>query len=463
MMHKSLFFRLMGAFALVILAGVVVITFIANQTTVNEFQQYMFRGQMVRLDDIARDLAQYYRTRGSWDGVDTVLRDASAGMVPVPQNGAMMGGMMGMSSGGLWVADVGGNIVAASDGSRIGQSLATGERTDATAIQVNGQPVGWLIADPQMMHGMTDSAAQEFLARVNRSILLAAAAAGLIALVLGFVLFRQITAPLNGLAAASDRIAAGDLIARAPVQGDDEIARVARSFNSMADNLARSETARRNMLADIAHELRNPIGVISSHLEAMMDGIFPMNQEQITSLHDETLLLSRLVGDLRELALADAGQLTLNRAPTDLVALVERTVSALQTQAKDQQITLTAELANDLPKLNLDAQRIEQVLRNLLSNALRYTPAQGAVTIMLTCEKNFAQVTVSDTGTGIASDALPHVFERFWRGDKSRSRVQGSTGLGLAIAKQWIEAHGGQIGVESVVNEGARFWFKLPL
>ncbi len=468
MIRKSLFFRLMGAFALVILAGVVVVTFIANQTTTNEFQQYMFRGQMVQLGDLAGELANYYRARGSWEGVNNALRDVSSSMMGgAPNNGAMMGGSpnngaMGMSSGGLWLADTRGKIIGSFDNSRVGETITPAERADATPVQVDGQTVGLLIADPQMMHGTTDAAAQDFLAQVNRSILLAGIAAAAIALVLGFILFRQITAPLNSLASASEKIAAGDLTARSPVRGDDEIARVGRSFNAMADNLARSETARRNMLADIAHELRNPIGVISSHLEAMMDGVFPMDVEQVASLHDETLLLARLVCDLRELALADAGQLTLNRVPTDLAVLIERTVSAFQPLANEQQIALTTELEKNLPAQNLDAQRIEQVLRNLLSNALRYTPAQGAVRVTLIREKKFARVDVRDTGTGIAPDDLPYVFERFWRGDKSRSRAQGSTGLGLAIAKQWVEQHGGQIGVYSELNQGAVFWFTLP-
>lgn len=468
MIRNSLFFRLMGAFALVILAGVVVVTFIANQTTTNEFQQYMFRGQMVQLGDLAGELANYYRARGSWDGVNNALRDVSNSMMGgSPNNGAMMGapnnGAMGMSSGGLWLADTRGSIIGSSDNSRVGETITPAERADATPIQVDGQTVGLLIADPQMMHGITDNAAQEFLARVNRSILLAASAAALIALLLGFILFRQITAPLNSLASASEKIAAGDLTARSPVRGDDEIARVGRSFNAMADNLARSETARRNMLADIAHELRNPIGVIQSHLEAMQDGVFPLDRDQVDSLHEETLLLSRLVGDLRELALADAGQLALNRAPTDLRALIERVVNAFQAQANEREITLTASVPENIPPLNIDAQRIEQVLRNLLSNALRYTLANGVVMVTATQEKNLARVQVHDSGTGIAPEGLPHVFERFWRGDKARSRTQGSTGLGLAIAKQLVEAHGGQIGVESNVGKGTTFWFTLPI
>jgi signal transduction histidine kinase len=461
MRRPSLFVRLMGSFALVILVGIVVVSVFANQVTTNDFRQFMFQGKMVRVQDLADQLGAYYRARGGWEGVDGLF--VQSGLVDRWMGGMMDQNMMGATpSGHVVLADARGIVIADTLPGHVGEQATTLLLASGMPVRVNGQTVGTLVVEGDVMNSAFDAPAQEFLNRVNRSLLLAGLAAGIIALVLGFILFRQITAPLNTLADASEKIAAGDLTARAQVHGNDEIARVSRSFNAMAGNLARSESARRNMLADIAHELRNPIGVIQSHLEALMDGVFPMNVQQVASLHDETLLLSRLVGDLRELALADAGQLTLNRAPTDLAALVERTVAVFQPQANEQQIVLTTNLTNDLPTLNLDAQRIEQVLRNLLSNALRYTPAQGTVSVTLTRETNFARVEVRDTGTGIAPDALPQVFERFWRGDKSRSRAQGNTGLGLAITKQWVEAHGGQIGVESAVNEGTTFWFTLP-
>jgi signal transduction histidine kinase len=466
MTRPSLFVRLMGAFVLVILVAIVVVSVIVNQTTTNEFRQFMFQGAMVRMQDLTAQLAAYYRARGSWDGVEALFAQGGQvyGSMSEMMSRGMMGGMMSASaSSHVMLADARGIVIADTLPGHTGATVSPTLLATGTPIQVNGQTVGTLVVEGDMMNGFDDPAAQAFLNQVNRSLLLAGLAAGLIALALGFVLFRQITAPLNALANASDQIAAGDLHARADARGNDEIARVARSFNAMADHLARSETARRNMLADIAHELRNPIGVISSHLEAMMDGVFPLNPEQIASLHDETLLLARLVADLRELALADAGQLTLTRGSTDLGALVERAIAAFQVQAAEHQVTLTAQIGANIPLVNLDAQRIEQVLRNLLSNALRYTPPHGAVSVQLTREGNFARVQVRDTGAGIAPEDLPHVFERFWRADKSRSRAQGSVGLGLAIAKQWVEAHGGQIGVTSVPQQGSTFWFTLPL
>jgi signal transduction histidine kinase len=459
---KSLFFRLMGAFALVIVVGIAIVFVIANQTTTREFQSFMFRGQMVNSQDLVNQLANYYRTRGSWDGVSALLGRGGNG----PGPGGMMGGGMtgsGMMAGtDLRLADARGIVVAATDPANLGQTLAPAELAQGAPVRVNGQTVGTLLVAGGVMDSFADPAAQDFIGEVNRSLLLAGLVAGLIALGLGFLLFRQITSPLAALASASTHLAAGDLNARAAVRGDDEIAQVARSFNAMADNLARSETARRHLLADVAHELRNPIGVLQSHLEAILDGVFPASPEQIASLHDETRYLTRLVDDLRELAVAEAGQLRLARQPTDLSALVARTVEAFQAQAAEQQLALTSELAPNLPPLDIDPQRIEQVLRNLISNGLRYTPAGGAVRVRLTRADAFARVEVSDTGAGLPAEALPHVFERFWRGDKSRERAQGGTGLGLAIAKQWIAAHGGQIGVTSEVGKGTIFWFTLP-
>jgi signal transduction histidine kinase len=292
-------------------------------------------------------------------------------------------------------------------------------------------------------------------------------------LVFGFLLFYQITSPLNALTTAARQIAAGDFTARVANPRDDEIGQVGRAFNAMAEGLAQSEGARRNMIADIAHELRNPLGVIQGQLEGMLDGVFPTTSEQIASLYDETLLLARLVGDLRDLALADAGQLQIARQPTDLRALIEKTASAFTLQADEKNIARTTKIADNLPRVNIDAQRIEQVLRNLIGNALRHTPEDGAVSVECTVHSGqsvvkdqsspYVLVRVTDTGLGIACEDLPHVFERFWRGDKARVRAGGGAGLGLAIAKQLIASHGGMIGVESDVGRGATFWFTLPV
>ena len=467
---RSLLFRLMAAFALVVLASIAIIFVIANQTTTNEFRSYMFGGNSAQVDAIAQQLAAYYAGRGSWEGVDVLFGSTA-------QPGIGMGSMMGagprarggigigagmMTGAQFSVVDVHGIVVASRDGTGIGQQVPSADLARGTPIQVEGQTVGTLIQQTAAATAF-DAAQQAFLDRVNLSILLAGIVGAAIAGALGFVLFRQITAPLDALAAASTKIASGDLSARVASPANDEIGQVGSALNAMADSLKKSEGARRNMIADIAHELRNPLGVIQGQLEGMIDGVFPTSPEQIASVHDETLLLARLVDDLRDLALADAGQLRISRQPTDLRALIDKTVVAFSLQAAEKNIALKTQLAPELPTMNIDAQRIEQVLRNLIGNALRHTPDGGVVSVQCSVNGDQSSVTVrvSDTGTGIPAEDLPYVFERFWRGDRSRSRAGGGAGLGLAIAKQLISAHGGTIGAESEPGRGATFWFTL--
>jgi two-component system OmpR family sensor kinase len=490
---KSLFARLMFAFALVILITVAIIFVIVNQTTTNEFRAYTFRGGQTSLDSIANELGAYYAARGSWQGVEQYFAQMYG------TGGGRGRGTPALAGITLSLADASGTIIASRDSAQVGHKVTSAQLAASVPIRVSGQSVGALLAASQNL-ATFDAQQQEFLWRVNVSSLLAGGVAGVLALTLGFFLFYQITAPLHALTTAARKIAVGDFSVRLASSRDDELGQVSRAFNAMAEALAHSETARRHMLADIAHELRNPLGILQGQLEAMLDGVFPLSNEQIASLYDETLLLARLVNDLRDLALADAGELQITRQPTDLGALIEKTMSAFTWQANEKQITLTLTCANDLPRVNIDAQRIEQVLRNLMSNALRHTPAGGAVRIECAeiksqksesrgqraesrgqraedrdqrsedrdqrseggDQKSVVRVRVSDTGSGISREDLPHVFERFWRGDKARARAGGGTGLGLAIAQRLILAHGGTIGVESEAGRGATFWFTLP-
>ncbi len=459
---KSLLVRLMAAFGAVILVGITITYLIANQATTNEFRAYMFRGGMTSSGQIARELAAYYASRGSWEGVDRYLAQAAgSGM------GSMMRGrgMMGMMGGQLTVADASGAIVASGDGVGLGGRATSAQLADGAPIIVGDQVVGTLIESTPASAAF-DGLQEEFLRRVNLSILLAGVVAGVIALGLGFLLFYQITAPLDAVAAASRRIASGDLAARVPHPRDDEIGQVGRAFNAMADSLARSEVARKSMIADIAHELRNPLGVIQGQLEGMLDGVFPVTTDQLSSIHEETLLLTRLVADLRDLALADAGQLKIDRVPTDFGALVDKTIAAFAARAAEKRIVVESENKGALPPVLVDPQRIEQVLRNLLENALRHTLEGGRVRIecsLIDVKRPELLVRVCDTGPGIPATDVPHVFERFWRGDKSRSRAGGGAGLGLAIARQLVAAHDGAIGVKSREEGGTEFWFSLPL
>jgi two-component system OmpR family sensor kinase/two-component system sensor histidine kinase BaeS len=470
----------MGAFVAVIAVGMVVVAFLANRATASEFQLYVTRGGQAWAQRLAPTLASYYAQNKSWNGVDALLRTSarSTGNTPNWEMGPwMMGEMMGRENWGgdsmmmdweMWtamdlrliLADAQGNVIADSTNEMNGRVLPTNALKDATPIQVSGRTVGALVVTSLDAPRAANTPAGDFLSSVNRSILLAVLASGVIALALGFVLSRQITSPLSALTHAAQKIAAGDLRQRVAASDGDEIGQLARSFNTMADNLARQEELRRNMLADVAHELRNPLGVIQSELEAMLDGVVPLNPESVASVHEETVLLARLVGDLRVLSLAEAGQLKLERAPTDLVALTQRVIERMQAQAREKNVTLEVDAPASIPNVNVDADRIAQVIRNLASNALRYTPNDGRVTVRVRGTNGAIEICVMDYGAGIAPEDVPHVFDRFYRGGKSRSRD--GSGLGLAIVKQLVEAHGGRVGVESEIGKGTRFWFALP-
>lgn len=267
---------------------------------------------------------------------------------------------------------------------------------------------------------------------------------------------------MQHLAQAAAALGQGNLTARAIVEGPLEVRRVAEAFNEMAGELAAASQQRRQMVADIAHELRTPLTVIQGNLRAILDDVYPLTREEIGQIYEATLGLRRLVDDLRELSLADTGQLALHRQPLDLNQLLHREAELFRELAAAQGIELLVTPDPSLPAVLADSERIAQVVRNLLSNALRYTPAGGNITIASATERGGALVSVRDTGSGIAPEDLPHVFERFYRTDRGRARVHGGSGLGLAIAERIIALHGGQIGVESELGKGTRFWFWLP-
>jgi two-component system OmpR family sensor kinase/two-component system sensor histidine kinase BaeS len=394
-----------------------------------------------------------------------------AGMEDAWMDGAWMdGGMMGAdmwNSMGLrlLLADVQGVVVADTESTLVATPLARADLAAGIPLTVETRPVGTLLAVSAL--ATAPSPATEFVGALNRSTWLSSSVAGAVALLLGLFLFRQIVSPVRAVTGAAQRIAAGDLEQRVPVSSDDEVGQLARSFNQMADALAADRQLRRNMIADIAHELRTPLSVMQANLEAMVDGVLPADAQEIASLHDETLLLTRLVSDLRLLSLAEAGQLKLERAPTDLGELVRRVVDPLRVQAETSQIAVVPEVLPGVPTISADGDRIAQVLGNLIHNALRYTPAEGRITVRTAPHREDggalgALVEVSDTGSGIAPDELPFVFDRFYRADKSRTRASGGSGMGLAIARQLVEAHGGRIWVQSREGTGTTFAFVLP-
>jgi len=492
-MRSSLWFKLMGIFLAIIVIGVIIMLVATNLTTSTQFRRFVLSSDVVQARELSAVLSDYYARHGDWRDVEALL-DREANRTAADEQGWGMGGMMGpgmmhwrfkqgwrpgmmtwMDEMSEWMQqqdaplldrivllDESGAVVADSAGVLTGEQHPPEHLKQGVPVVVDDQVVGTVLVG-SMIEPILNPLDEDFLRSVNRSMLVTAVAVGLVGLVLGSLLVRQIIAPAGAMSAAAEAIAAGDLSRRVPVATDDEIGRLGRSFNRMAESLARAEALRRDMIADIAHELRTPLSVIQGNLEALLDGVFPLDREHVAAVHEETLLLSRLVSDLRDLALAEAGELRLELSATDVAEVIARTVEGFQAQATEKVVTLTVELPAELPVVMADEQRLAQVLHNLLSNGLRHTPAGGTVTVRADRVGDEVQVAVADTGEGIPPEDLPYVFERFYRVDKSRARTTGGSGLGLAIAKRIVEAHGGRIWARSWPGAGSTFAFSLPL
>ncbi len=335
----------------------------------------------------------------------------------------------------------------------------TAQRVDAYLRHASGMPMPGM---RQMMAQMMGAPERQLLADVRRATWLAALAGVVLAAVVGTLTARRITAPLRRLADAAGRIGAGDLTSTVPAEGDDELGELARTFNAMAADLRRAEEARRRLIADIAHELGTPLAVLQANVEGMLDGVVETSPERLASLHAQIQVLTRLVRDLRDLSLAQQGQLPLDRRAMDLAALAREVVELSRPLAEEKGIALTVEGAGALPVV-ADRDRIAQVLQNLLANALRYTENGGRVTVAARAGVAEGAVEVSDSGPGIPEEELPYVFERFYRVDRSRTRATGGAGLGLTIVKTLVEAHGGRVWARSRPGEGSTFGFALPL
>ena len=313
-----------------------------------------------------------------------------------------------------------------------------------------------------LMFGQYTQDALNFLDSLTRTLWLVGLAGVALALVLGWLFTRQIVAPVAEVSSAARRIAGGDLSGKVTARGAEELTDLGHSFNAMAGELTRDREMRQNMVADIAHELRTPLSVLRANIEAMQDGVLEPTADNLASLHQETAVLARLIDDLRILSMAESGQLKYHFEKTDLSALCARIIGGMRALFASKDIALTYEAPARVPEVNIDADRIEQVLRNLLNNAHRYTPEGGAVTVKVAAEGGSLVVSVQDTGPGIGPEDLQKVFNRFYRVDPSRARRTGGSGLGLAIVKQLVEAHCGEVRAESTPGQGSTFSFRLP-
>ena len=459
-------FRLLLAFVLVIVAATGAVYFFIGQTAAAEIRRYTERSAEARIGRVGFELYRHYREYGSWEGIQPF----------VEQWGSLYGRR-------IILTDAGGVVVADSEGKLLGEQYQSDSPGRRLSPRREGVTAGVLYISPepstsQPTPSFREGAAPGFpspglspdfpsplgLSRsIGRFLLWGTLLAIAIALVFTFFLSRRISAPVKALALAAGRLGRGDLSQRVLLKDKGEMGELAHAFNSMATDLERAEKMQRDMVADVAHELRTPLSNIRGYLEAIHDGVIRSDADAILSLNEEASLLSRLVDDLQELSLAEAGALKLDCQTVDIGNVIKQTVATKQTQAAAKGVSLSTELPDRLPLVNIDSRRTSQVLRNLLENAIAHTGNGGSIAVSAEEQNSQVKVSVTDTGEGIPAEDLPHIFERFYRVDKSRTRVTGGSGLGLTIARRLVEAQGGSIEVQSQPGKGSRFTFTVPV
>jgi len=470
-MIHSLRFRLLVAFVLLILVTIGTISLFVSRNTGGEIEQYEQVDQQVRADRIRLILSQYYRINWGWSDIQTlvqqigdiegqriVLTDA-VGVVLADSDDVLVGTQYQAARPGipLYRIRISTPPGRANPPPPPGSAVAPSPAKEPT---VSESVFGIVYINPEgsgivLTRGLAQS--------IDRFLIWGGLLALAIALVLTFVVSDRILAPVQALSVAVRRLGQGDLSHRVRIKSKGELGELALAFNSMATELERTEKLRRNLVADTAHELRTPLSNLRGYLEAIRDGVVKPDPAAIDSLYEEVALLSRLVEDLQELALADAGELKLVRQPEDASGLVKKSVATIESKAMAKGLSVSVDLRDGLPPADIDFHRVSQVLRNLLENAVTHTGRGGSITVAARQMDNMVEVSVADTGEGIPVEDLPNMFERFYRVDKSRARATGGTGLGLTIAKRLVEAHGGQIAVQSEVGKGSRFAFTIPV
>lgn len=462
---QSLWFKLTIAFAVVAVVAVGTVAVLANLAMTREMERYLVESGRARAERLQGIFLDYYEERGGWAGVEHHPAFRLPQLPPLQP-----GQPKPLPPDRVILTDSEGRVLADSFRHELrGKHIAPADLERAVPVEVESQVVGYVLVDPPPAIAQKwPPLAEQYLGQVNQALVWTSLVTLLVTVALGVLLSRQISAPLRRLSQAARGIAAGDLSHRAGVRGGGEVGELGRAFDGMAGALARQEELRQHLVADIAHELRTPLTVLRGNVEALLDGVREPTPANLVAIHEETLLLARLVNDLRDLALVEAGQLTLERVSLDLGELTRRVVARLEPRSIEAGLTLRLEAPPGEFPVQGDPDRLAQVLHNLLANALQYTPAGGAVTVTLARpDAHHLAVQVTDTGIGIPPADLPYVFERFYRADPSRARTRwaGGAGIGLTVVKSLVEAHGGRVELASPPpgqGRGTQFTITLP-
>lgn len=457
--------RLFLAFTLIILITVGSVLLLVRQNTAQEVQTFMFRGGLLGIEDLVDDLEICYQEKQDWQPCGDIL-DNYSNLENRPQ-GQMRGtrgqGMHGQSEGNinLTLISAGGTVVSSNDSNFVPGDELILPAENSIPLEANREVVGYLLTEhyPEF----TNQQQELLTSRLNRSILTGALIAGAVALLLSVGTAYQFLKPVRQLTRATQKMAGGDLSQRVEIQGRAELSALGQAFNHMAQSLEKARESRKTLTADIAHELRTPLSIQQAYLEALQDGIYDLSPENLAPIQEQNTSLKHLVEDLRTLALADSGELNLEITDIEPGTFLEKIIRQFQPRADRNDLRLTLDLPDSIPAVKADPQRMEQILVNLIDNALRHSPSGEEVTVRLNVDADQVRISVQDHGTGIPEEELPHIFDRFFRGDESRFHPEGGTGLGLSISRKLAQAHGGELTARNLPAGGAEFVLFFPL
>jgi signal transduction histidine kinase len=402
--------------------------------------------------DLISALSGYHHQNGSWDGVQILFLT-----IATPDPDADQGAQIRPFT----LADPNGTaIYSTTTRYKAGGKISDNDLEHGIPIVDGGQIIGVYVPAPMPFGG--NPREREFIDRTNLTLLYSALIGAAIAWLLGIVLSRTITRPIRELTQATHAVSEGDLLQQVPVRSKDEIGELAKAFNKMSAALSRSINSRKQMTADIAHELRTPLSLILGHAEAVHDGVLPPSEENFEIIREEAVRLEHLVDDLRTLSLADAGELSIIPEIIQPERLINEVATAYQYLSQKKNISLESDIAPHLPTIEVDPGRLTQVLTNILDNALRHTPEGGRIILSAQRTDDQVELAIQDSGPGLNPEDLERIFDRFYRADASRQRGDGGSGLGLAIARSIVQAHNGQLSAESDAGKGLKVIIRLP-
>jgi len=426
---------------IVSLLGVVSVVVYASYVIENEFSKFLFRQEQ---DQIIENLIEIYATHDGWEGI-------------TPQE---INALTDKSPRSFTVLDNDGYVVIPSSTNKKGVEIPHKELSEGIPIEIDGNIVGNIVSTGG---NLRSTLAESFSQAIDQSLIIGGAAAVVISLIVGVVFSFGLSKRIRVLSKAAKSIAQGEFKEKIEVKSKDEISDLAITFNQMSAKLDRMQTVRRQMTADIAHELRTPLSIILGRAETLAEGVLAPTQEVYEVIYSESLRMNRLVEDLRTLSLTDACELKLEKCAVNICSLLYDIINASENQSMEKGITINAHYQNQIPEIQADPDRLKQVFNNLINNAIRHTQKKGEIFIICERLENNIIIRIKDTGSGIPKEDLPYIFDRFYRGDKARERDSGGSGLGLAIAKSLVEAHHGRINVTSVLGEGTQFMISLPI